>query len=165
MTTLMAIDPGMMSGYFYGEFDELTPLMRIGYKQIPGGSKGLFDFLQGRIADVVVCEKFTPRPNGGRQFRLDEFEPIRIEGWMEVFYPNVAWQKPAAMVLRNGATQTERKRSSDNVLRETGWWLTGSDPNVNYKDANDVNAAAKHALAYIRSIGHEPTISVMTARA
>ena len=69
------------------------------------------------------------------------------------------------MVLRNGATQAERKRNSDNVLRETGWWLTGSDPNVNYKDANDANAAAKHALAYMRSIGHEPTITTLLSRA
>lgn len=161
MTTLMVVDPGQMSGVFFGEFDAATPLMRTGYMQVPGGIQGLVRALSGAHPEVVVSERFSPRPNGGRQYHLNELEPIRIEGWIEIMFPRVIWQTPGAMVLKSGATQAERKRRSDDVLRSAGWWLTGKD--VDYKDANDANAAAKHALAYMRSIGHAPTIETILA--
>lgn len=161
MTTLMVVDPGQMSGYFYGEFSESKPLTRLGYKQVPGGSLGFHAFMEGRRADVVVSEKFAPRPIGNRLYKLEELEPLRIEGWLEIEHPNIIWQPPSAMVLKNGSSQAERKRNSDDVLRRNGWWLTGK--NVDYKDANDANAAAKHALAYMRSIRHAPTIDAYLA--
>lgn len=156
MTFLMVVDPGMASGFFFGEYDAMSPLLRTGYAQIPGGLKGVMGYVSGLHPEIIVSEKFAPRPIGGRQYKLDELEPIRIEGFLEMVWPNIIWQRPAAMVLREGATQAERKRKSDDILRRNGWWLTGKD--VGLKDANDANAAAKHALAYMRSIGHMPTL-------
>lgn len=153
----------MMSGIFWGEYDDDTPLTRTGYMQVPGALEGLLNELYPNPGecwldefDAVVCEKFTPRPKEA-QWKLEELEPIRIEG--AIFLASggrVHWQDPGRMVLASGKDQAARKRSGDDVLRRAGWWLTGRD--VNYKDANDVNAAAKHALAYMRSIRHEPTI-------
>lgn len=156
MTKLIAIDPGMTSGVFVGEYDDLAPLLRTGYAQIPGGIKGFAAwFIANRIwlLDTIICEKFVPLPMA-RSWKLDELEPIRIEGMLDAYNP--VWQRSMAMVLRDGATQAARKKNSDDLLRRNGWWLTGKD--VGLKDANDANAAAKHALAYMRSIGHMPTI-------
>jgi hypothetical protein len=41
-----------------------------------------------------------------------------------------------------------------------GLWSTGKK-DIGKKDANDVNAAQKHALAYLRSIGHQPTLDAL----
>jgi hypothetical protein len=160
MKTLLAIDPGMATGLFWGKYDTLTPLTRLGFAQITGGLRGLMAFLRDNPimhSHLVVCEKFDPRPMA-RQFRTNELEPLRIEGAVEfMFEDDVTWQRPASMVLAGGDTQAERKRKSDDILRRNGWWLTGKD--VGLADANDANAAAKHALAYMRNIGHEPSIS------
>lgn len=161
LTTLIAIDPGQMSGVFIGKFDEVSQLRRLGYAQVPGGFAGIAEWFDSQIDagftwDVVVSEKFSTRPMS-RQYKLEELEPIRIEGLIQWLRPDVVWQAPAMMVLRQGDTQAQRKRNSDDVLRRGGLWLTGKD--VNYKDANDANAAAKHALAYMRSIKHAPTIA------
>ena len=160
MTKLIAIDPGMTSGVFVGEYDDMSPLLRTGYAQIPGGIKGFSRWMDDAYPDIfgatVVCEKFVPLPMA-RSWKLDELEPIRIEGLLYDYWTDrIVWQRSMAMVLRDGATQAERKKNSDDLLRRNGWWLTGKD--VGLKDANDANAAAKHALAYMRSIGHMPTI-------
>lgn len=165
MTTLLAIDPGMATGLFWGEFDGMTPLRRVGYAQIPGGVEGLNEWIGAReenanviaLAEVIAVEKFTARPHA-RQWKMDELEPIRIEGYLYGMWGHrINWQHPAAMVLKGAAdTQAGRKRASDDVLRRNGWWLTAKDTGL--KDANDANAAAKHALAYMRSIGHMPTV-------
>lgn len=162
MTTLIAIDPGQMTGVFVGGYSETEPLERTAYAQIPGGLAGFSEWLShkfevGYIWDTIVSEKFSTRPMS-RQYKLEELEPIRIEGMLAwVFEQEIVWQAPAKMVLRQGSTQAERKRKSDDVLRDGGLWLTGKD--VDYKDANDANAAAKHALAYMRSIKHAPTLA------
>lgn len=150
----------MTSGLFWGHYNLLTPLTRDGFAQVPGGLDGVMDFLEelDLYHDVIVCERFDPRPMA-RQFRTAELEPIRVEGAVKRAYRSweIVWQRPASMVLAGGDTQAERKRKSDDILRRNGWWLTGKD--VGLADANDANAAAKHALAYMRNIGHEPSIS------
>lgn len=166
MTTLLAIDPGMSSGIFLGSYTEDTPLVRMDWRQVEGGLDAFLPVIQGgdpsllQCADVIVCEKFSPRPTA-RQWKLDELEPIRIEGAMRgLAGGRVHWQKPEAMVLRQGRTQTERKRHSDDVLRELGLWLLPMDARAyGMEDANDANAAAKHALSYLRSIRHPPTLA------
>ena len=166
MTTyLTVIDPGMTSGFFFGNYSDLQPLVRTGFRQLPGGAAAFDSYMQelddeGHEWDIIVCERFTPRPVA-RAWRLAELEPIRIEGMLEKGFEHIVWQRPAAMVLRDGKDQAERKRLSDDVLRRNGWWLTGKD--VGLKDANDANAAAKHALAYMRSIGHMPSIETHLA--
>lgn len=161
MTTLIAIDPGQMSGVFMGWFDDSVPLTRMSFIQMPGGLAGMEQVIRDlggdlKQFDVVVSEKFSTRPMS-RQYKLEELEPIRIEGMIQWLRSDTVWQAPAKMVLRQGSTQAERKRKSDDVLRDGGLWLTGKD--VDYKDANDANAAAKHALAYMRSIKHAPTLA------
>lgn len=106
---------------------------------------------------VIVCEKFSPRPMA-RSFKLEELEAIRIEGVVEDrFEGMVTWQRPMAMVLDGRPdTTAKRKQASDNVLRKMGLWTTGKQ--VGLKDANDVNSAQKHAVAYLIKQKHEPTV-------
>lgn len=159
MTAILAIDPGMSTGVFWGFYKPKHKLKRITSRQLEGGLDSLihdswFIELVGTV-DTVVFEKFEPRPME-RQYRSDELEPLRIEGFVKYLRPDVHFQSPAAMVLRTGKDQAERKRKSDDVLRKSGLWLTGKD--VGFKDANDANAATKHALAYMKNIRHVPSM-------
>ena len=175
MTYLLTIDPGMSTGITLGHFDETTPYERLGFWQIEGGLKGLLGWLDVHHVEdefwwtffdenigfydgdtVVICEKFVPLP-APRTFKTAELEPIRIEGAVEVLLGDVVWQRAAMMVLAGGDTPAKRKRASDDVLRAGGLWVTGMK-DLGMKDANDVISAQKHALAYLRSIKHKPTI-------
>lgn len=168
MPRIYTIDPGMSTGITLGHFDDSTPYTRDEFWQIEGGRDAFDAWMWGHVSLPQsgvkwVCEKFTPRPMQ-RSFKTDELEPIRIEGTLETwaYDPDPAWgfsiiwQRPDRMVLRKGDSTAESKRLSDNLLREKGLWLTGKS--VGCKDANDVNAATKHALAYMRFINHQPSI-------
>ena len=166
MTRLIAIDPGMESGVFIGEFDRRTPLTVNDQFQVTGGVQGFYSALfidryldRTASPDVVVFERFTPRPMG-RQYRREELEPLVIEGLIYGMFPPeiVAYQSPQSMLI-NGGSGAEGKRNADRLLRNLGLHMTGAD--VGRPDANDANAATKHALAYMVSIGHEPTIRLL----
>jgi hypothetical protein len=169
----------MSTGIVLGKFDDDTEYERIARWQFDGGLEGFKDWyrvnryyyydgwefhidtgiLEPLDSDVIiVCEKFVPLP-APRSFKLNELEPIRIEGALASFHENIVWQRSSAMVLTGGESTAERKKNSDDVLRGMGLWTTGKD--VGMKDANDVNSAQKHAIAYLRSIGHAPTLAAL----
>lgn len=161
MTFLMTIDPGMSTGVTLGKYWETKEYERLEFWQVPGGLDGFHQWLKSRMNDwnvwdsVVVCEKFVPLPTP-RSFKTHDLEPIRIEGAVAVLFRNVVWQRASAQVLAGGETPAQRKKNSDDVLRRMGLWTTGKQ--VGQKDANDVNSATKHAVSYLRSIKHEPTL-------
>lgn len=184
MTYLLTIDPGMSTGITLGRYAPDAAYERLGFWQVEGGLKGFYRWLLDHYWEqdpesagmafggatwefpyvpafyardtVVVCEKFVPLP-APRTFKTAELEPIRIEGAVEVLLGDVVWQRAAMMVLAGGDTPAKRKRASDDVLRAGGLWVTGMK-DLGMKDANDVISAQKHALAYLRSIKHQPTI-------
>ncbi len=166
MTYLLSIDPGMSTGIVSGWYSDTDPYVREEFWQVEGGLAGFRQWWWGwpnyYTGDpLLVCEKFTPLPSMTRSFKLNELEPIRIEGALEVLWDRtpIVWQRPAAMVLAGGDTTARRKKNSDDVLRRMGLWTTGKQ--VGCKDANDVNSAQKHAVAYLRSIGHAPTLQAL----
>lgn len=123
--------------------------------QVPGGMGPL----RKRLISIprewrIVCEKFSPRP-GARSWKLNELEPIRIEGALEVLHPGrVNWRKPEQRKLvGNSLIATGR------FLRDAGYWQTPKS--VGRPDANDVNAAIMHALGHLRDAGHIPTIEML----
>jgi hypothetical protein len=157
MTTILSIDPGMSTGIVLAEYDTLVPLTILGKWQIEGGLTGLIERFDPDDVDEVVAEKFSPLP---RVFRLNELEPLRIEGALEAWYPVIHWQRPVAMALAGtGGSQAENKKAADDILRAAGLWTTGSQ--VGCKDANDVNSATKHLVSRMRRIGHGPTLSAV----
>lgn len=163
MTYLLSIDPGMSTGIVLGRYDREKPYERIDRWQVEGGLTGFIEFYDDFGSDylhggVVVVEKFVPL-RSNRTFRVDELEPIRIEGAIQMVGISPVWQRAASMVLAGGDTPAQRKRASDDVLRRMGLWSTGSQ--VGRKDANDVNSAQKHAIAYLKSIKHLPTLEAL----
>lgn len=157
MTKIISIDPGMTSGAVWGTFDQGVPFLREGYAEIPGGMQGFEHWLHRRgwfglhSFDHVVCERFKPRPMA-RNYRLDELEPLRIEGQVYVHAPRVVFQWPE----QRGWGKHGIKTAAETLVK-TGLWLVPSDI-PNHDDADDANSAQMHLLAYMRNIGHMPTI-------
>lgn len=170
MTYLVSFDPGKSTGIVLGEYDDATAYVRLRAWQVEGGLAGLLVWLniyyvgkdgagnvfvtnEGYIDDpLLVSEKFVLQNN---QFVAD-ITPAYIEGAMVALGLEPIWQRAACQVLAGGDTPAERKKNSNQVLKDGGLWLTGKD--VACKDANDAISAQKHALWYLKHIGHEPTI-------
>jgi hypothetical protein len=55
---------------------------------------------------------------------------------------------------------SRNKTAADNILRAMGLWTLPSEVD-NHPDANDINSAMKHLVAYLRNIGHEPTLEAL----
>lgn len=111
---------------------------------------------------TYVSERFVPLSGGGFSQTSDSIEPVRIEGALIALglmphdYTDKAWQRPAAMYFSGGSTKPERLKANRAFLKKHGLLVTGKQ--VGCKDANDVNSAQLHALAYMRKIKHVPTI-------
>jgi hypothetical protein len=180
MTHLLAIDPGMATGIVFGEYTETTPFEVFEKWQVERGIFGWLNWTEEHIGGTggiwwgpqrhgnvtfeyeVVCEKFVPWASG-RSFKLEELEPLRIEGSVQTLLGSPHWQRSTAMVLAEGDTRGQRKSASDDVLRRLGLWSTPTSmgPDYTLKDTNDINSAMKHAVAYLKSIEHEPTLQAI----
>lgn len=155
MTLLVSIDPGMETGVVLGRYEAGVAFEVIQRIQVPGGLQGALFELDSLIDDrmEITCEKFSPRP-GARSWRLDELEPIRIEGALEDRYQSrVVWRKPEQRKLIGDIPRTGE------FLRASGYWTAPKE--VGRKDANDVNAAMMHAIGYLRDRAHRPTINML----
>ena len=110
----------------------------------------------------VICEKFTPRPNGKGGLTLASVEPLRIEGHLVGSgimpdYPDKTWRQPSSqyfMCPARGMTLPEKKKAANRWLKDNGFYFTGRD--VGCKDADDARSATLHALSYLRKF-HKPT--------
>lgn len=161
----MAVDPGMETGVVVLEFEGDTPARIVRRVQVTGGLDGLVPRLPMRLdqrtVDHVVCEKFRTTP---RVYRAAELEALRIEGLVKTstYWAGVdlEWQYPDSMLLRGSVgSRSENKRAADDTLRDMGLWTTGSQ--VSRPNANDVNSAMKHAVAFLRKVGHRPTLDAL----
>lgn len=111
---------------------------------------------------VYICEKFTPLTGRGFALTLDSVEPLRAEGaliakgFMPAEFPHERWQRPAVMYSHGGSTLAEKKKASRAWLKKHDLLPTGKT--VGQPDANDAVSATLHAFAYMRKIGHLPTL-------
>ena len=133
--------------------------------QVEGGVEGFAGNQQVRTllnsADVVIAEKFTPIGGPGFNLTLKSCEPLRVEGWLVgkqyiPDYPGPEWQRPDAMYFCGGSGVKEKRKRAKEFLKEHGLYATGKT--VGAKDAEDVISATLHLLAYMRKIGHMPTL-------
>lgn len=157
MRTITSIDPGMSTGFSWVNYTPTTRPKLEARLQVTGGMRGMVayapdpDYLNP--GEELVVEKFSPRP-GARAWRLDELEPIRIEGMLEYRYGSrITWRKPEQRKLIRTLHETE------NFLRWAGLWTLPSD--LGMPDADDVNAATMHAIGYLRDKAHIPTIEML----
>lgn len=160
---IVSIDPGMSTGIAVLDARDAESRPRlVDYLQIENGLASALRALEslgetyGEPGDAVeiVCEKFSPRP-GARSWRLNELEPIRIEGALSAMYgDDVTYRRPEARKLIN-----DDLRATEEFLRWAGYWRVPSD--VGLADADDVNAAIMHAIGYLRDKAHMPTIGML----
>lgn len=169
MNYILSIDPGVETGWALGAYGQSQPYELRASGQIIGGLAGFRRWFSCRPDDRVwnaalqdlICEKFVPLA-GEFSFTLDSLEPLRIEGYLigtgrMPDYPAVCWQRASCQVLMGGKNLAERKRNSDDLLKEHGLWQTGA--NLERPNANDANSAIKHALWYLKNtLAHEPTL-------
>lgn len=166
MTYLLSLDPGMSSGLVLGAYTDTEPFHVVEMAQVTGGLKGFISEIWNMYVQrdsLVICEKFTPRPNnGGGGLSLKSVEPLRIEGYLvgNRYLPDYSpqekqWRQPSQQYL-GGGTLAEKKKLARDFLRECGMLSTGKD--VGQPDADDVNSATMHALNYLRDKKHMPTL-------
>lgn len=148
----LSIDPGMSTGIVLWHSLWGGPFIRHEYWQIAGGLEGFIAFISkdgvpAIVEDLdisfAVCEQFIP---DGRASKLQEFEPLRIEGYIRGLFPcewDIHWQRNSAM-----------KGVTDRKLKQHDLWVTGTD--VGMPDANDVISATKHGLAWLKA-NHAPS--------
>lgn len=156
MKKILAIDPGMSTGLAHAVMHDDEPLEFLEVHQIEGGlSVDLMAEINLRVnvVDFVVVEKFLPRQMA-RSYRLEELEPLRIEGFIQCAVDGfvvVDWREPSQRKLVDGDIP-----ASEAILRKMGYAKTGRD--VGCRDADDANSAIMHALSFARHLRHVPTM-------
>ena len=164
MPYLISFDPGVYTGLAIGRYDVDTPYEFERAHQTSGGAEGLptdniinlWAVLQYDEPVEVVSEKFTPRNLAGMSHTQESVEPLRVEGVLVALFEDIHWQEPSAQNLVTGKTPAETKKLSDDFLRYHGLYQEPST--IEGRQKNDANSAIKHALAYLKGIGHKPTI-------
>lgn len=146
MTTVLAYDPGLTTGWAKGTFTDTEPLTLLG-----AGNIGYDWFVDGTFtsrvrsdfsADHVVVEQFILRDN---EFKAD-LTGVRVEGILEWWYHPIIWRPPS-----------KKAQVPDQVLKDHGLWQTGKS--VNWEDGRDANDAIIHMLGYVAfDLRHLPTL-------
>lgn len=170
----LTIDPGMENGVCLFSWHDSGPLKIEHRWQFPGGAEALAKFLLLKLIitdrqvvilhggmlhlDVVVVEKFTPRPHESFQLTLKSVEPLRGEGVAIGLGlgPSITWQEPAAQYFMGGTDLADKKKRSRAFLKNYNLLPTGKE--FARPDANDAISATLHSFAYLRRIKHLPTL-------
>lgn len=149
MRVVEAYDPGKITGWARGWFDNDTPLQltnvgAIEYKDFLDSAFFLTLHADAEYVDHVVAEQFDLRTNNA--FAAD-LTGVRVEGILDVAYEG-------RVVYRS---RTKKSQVSDELLRKLGWWKTGRD--VDWEDGRDANDAIIHLLGYVAfDLKHKPTL-------
>lgn len=161
MSKVLSMDPGMSTGIVHAIVKDDTPPTIIMVWQVEQGLAGVNDWggenpHTAGFADRLVCEKWHPRP-GARTYKLDELEPIRIEGMVQTLYQDIVlFRQPEQRHLFKEGDNFAKSKA---FLQWAGYWTVGSE--VGCKDANDTNSAMMHLFGYLRDNKHRPTIRLL----
>lgn len=154
--SLLALDPGEVTGWSLWVLDDDAPLQRLDYGLIHGGTFGAAEWLEQRLGvlrpDILVCERWN-RFDGRAG---DPTYPLQIEGLLigaaRALGLEITWQS-------NGMKDLCR----DSTLKEFGFYIMPAaakvDPAIMWEDARDVNDSQRHALAWAKAADHEPTVT------
>ena len=143
--TIIAFDPGKVTGIATGEFstDEplrITSFAAVTYENLLAGWTGLLE----ADYNFIVSEVFVARTD-------NEFVPdltgVRVEGLIDLAYtPFVRWRE-----------RTKKSQVKDSILKDHGLWVTGGQ--VDWEDGRDVNDAINHMLGFVAfDLRHKPTL-------
>lgn len=152
MTFLFCYDPGKITGFSQGYFDDDRPYELMDCR--------VFDFeslsetfhnsdMADGIDDVRVIEKF--RLNMGNEF-LADLEGVQVEGMLRHQWPAYAGYK----IHWQYRDEKGKAGVMDAILKKHGLWQEGGD--VNWTDGRDVNDTIIHSLVWLRNHHHRPTL-------
>lgn len=150
MPYIEAYDPGKASGLAHGYYDDATPFELDGVMII--GPEAFEDYIWewGTPAEptnpIRVYEGFRLR--SGNKFTAD-LTGVELIGQMKL----VARKRG---IMLHKQMPTDKALVHDSVLKAAGIWQTGKM--VGHADGRDANDAIIHILAYLKKIGHVPTI-------
>lgn len=145
--TIVGIDPGMATGISVGEYSDTEPYKLLFAVVVHNGVKGFIDWWRREMPYLddsrIVFERFVLRNNGF----VPDLEAVKIEGaLMALAYRcNITYQ-----------LRTAKATVPDSALKEHGLWQTGKT--VGHTDGRDVNDSIIHALHYMQTMPHEPTL-------
>lgn len=156
MPYILSVDPGKVTGIAYGYYDDETPYSLVAVAAVNGGASGLNEWIlnsvQENTVDTVVAEMFVPDGSpGGRETVSPQCEGVLIAHFHDV---HTVWQSRSNKTWGGMGAKAVDKR-----LKELGLWHTGKE--VRWSDGRDVNDAIIHALQYLRTIRHEPTLKMI----
>lgn len=142
MKRLLSLDPGKTTGMSIWMYDAETPLTKIAHGQIEGGVEGFLEYFYPSNMfmpwDVIVSESFvldgrTPNP---------DITPLKIEGILE------------AHAFRTGCQLRFQRNNfkahvDDDKLKKFSFYVKGMPHS---------NDSMRHALAYMKTSYHRPTL-------
>lgn len=144
MKHLVAFDPGQSTGIALGTYSDSEPYTLVDVWQTQNGLTGVLDWLgehYGAYDEESVSESFVLRKTPF----MPDVEPLRIEGALTVFYPDIVWQPPS-----------DKHHVPDTILKEHNMWQTGKP--LGHVDGRDANDAIIHALTFLKKMRHVPTL-------
>lgn len=145
MKTIVAYDPGKVTGIATGVFSDTEPLTITGSGIVPYDDfVDGFVILQEEEYDYVIAEVFESRD--GQKF-APNLVGVRVEGILDVAYDqNIEWRSPS-----------KKSQVPDKILKDSGDWVTGND--VDWEDGRDANDAIIHLIGFVAfDLKHKPTL-------
>ena len=144
MPRVLAIDPGISTGYVLAEVED-DYVTIIGYGQFKNSATGTAKWgaytMSTYAIDVLVLEKFDLRPQN--KF-LADLTPVKINAILE-YVVNTDSDLAVDIVYQTPAQA--KTLITDAALKKLGFWPTGKD--VAQPDADDVRDAARHLYRYL----------------
>lgn len=180
----LSIDPGVSTGVCLFTYGDDQPFRVAQWFQFKGGAERLGLFLRrvdlaeragglemkSHLLDspptirlsALVVERFTPRQNQGFNLSRDDVEPLRGEGVLlgMGLGNRITWREPSQQYFLGapGLQKAEKKKLARSFLKSHGMLPTGKK--VGQPDADDAVSATLHAIGFLRSIKHTPTLEM-----
>lgn len=135
---MLALDPGKTTGWSFWEYGETTPATCLKHGQVEDGLDGYLEHIDKMEADIIVAEQFildgrTPNP---------DVTPLKIEGALASYSHGL---NVPLVLQRNNF----KKHVSNELLKEHGLYWKGEPHAMD---------SARHALAYLKTQHHYPTL-------
>lgn len=145
VTYLLALDPGGSTGWSWWEYDDKRQLTHLTHGTVRDGLRGFLEWWEHAEDCEIVIEDFildgrTPRP---------DTTPLEILGAVEF-----AAKQDGVKVTRQ--RNYMKNHAPDELLKERGLWWPGKGHDRD---------SARHAIAYMKTMRHLPTLEWLYGKA